>query len=59
MSATGRSSPALESAKALRWLEPARLAVEHRKMLEDPLPAMDEAIREAEAKVRCYVPELN
>jgi glyoxylase-like metal-dependent hydrolase (beta-lactamase superfamily II) len=34
----------LESAKALRALEPARLAVGHGKTVEDPLAAMDAAI---------------
>ena len=34
----------LESAKALRALEPARLAVGHGKTVDDPLAAMDAAI---------------
>ena len=39
---------ALASARALRALEPARLAVGHGPVLEDPLPAMDAAIAVAQ-----------
>ena len=42
---------ALESARALRALEPLRLAVGHGPVLEDPLPAMDRAIEVAGRKV--------
>lgn len=52
--ATWHLPTALESARALRALEPRRLAVGHGKVLENPLPAMDEAIRTAEAKARDY-----
>jgi glyoxylase-like metal-dependent hydrolase (beta-lactamase superfamily II) len=34
----------LQSAQALRALEPARLAPGHGKVVEAPLPAMDAAI---------------
>jgi glyoxylase-like metal-dependent hydrolase (beta-lactamase superfamily II) len=39
---------ALESAKALRALEPARLAPGHGKVIESPVTAMDAAIRRSE-----------
>jgi glyoxylase-like metal-dependent hydrolase (beta-lactamase superfamily II) len=37
----------LESARALRALEPARLAPGHGRVLESPATAMDAAIRRA------------
>jgi hypothetical protein len=37
----------LESARALRGLEPARLAPGHSKVIESPLNAMDRAIASA------------
>jgi glyoxylase-like metal-dependent hydrolase (beta-lactamase superfamily II) len=37
----------LESARALRSLEPARLAPGHGKVVESPLQAMDRAIARA------------
>ncbi|MDQ4077973.1 MAG: MBL fold metallo-hydrolase [Chloroflexota bacterium] len=49
--ATWHLPTALESAVALRQLNPARLAVGHGGVLEEPLAQMDEAIRAAEAKV--------
>ena len=42
---------ALETARALRALTPSRLAVGHGNTLNDPLPAMDEAIDESERKL--------
>jgi glyoxylase-like metal-dependent hydrolase (beta-lactamase superfamily II) len=42
--ATWSGAVELESAKALRALEPARLAPGHGKVVENPLEAMDEAI---------------
>jgi glyoxylase-like metal-dependent hydrolase (beta-lactamase superfamily II) len=42
---------ALETARALRALKPARMAVGHGKVLEGPAGQMEKAIREAEAKV--------
>jgi glyoxylase-like metal-dependent hydrolase (beta-lactamase superfamily II) len=45
--ATWHKPTALESAKALRALDPARLAVGHGKVIEDPAEAMDAAIRKA------------
>ena len=45
---TWHKPSALASARALRALEPSRLAVGHGPVLEDPLAAMDEAIRIAE-----------
>jgi glyoxylase-like metal-dependent hydrolase (beta-lactamase superfamily II) len=45
--ATWHLPTALETAVALRELNPARLAVGHGRVLERPLGAMDEAIREA------------
>jgi glyoxylase-like metal-dependent hydrolase (beta-lactamase superfamily II) len=50
--ATWHKPTALESARALRALNPVRLAVGHGKTLEDPLAAMDKAIGEAEQKLR-------
>jgi glyoxylase-like metal-dependent hydrolase (beta-lactamase superfamily II) len=47
---TWHKPTALESAKTLRALNPARLAVGHGKVLEDPQPAMDHAIQEAQNK---------
>jgi glyoxylase-like metal-dependent hydrolase (beta-lactamase superfamily II) len=46
--ATWHKPTALESARALRALNPIRLAVGHGKTLEDPLAAMDKAINDAE-----------
>ena len=48
MAATWHKPTALESAKALRALEPARLAPGHGKVVEDPGAAMDAAIKRAE-----------
>ncbi len=48
--ATWHKPTALESAKALRALNPARLAVGHGKVLEAPLAAMDQAIQVAQNK---------
>jgi glyoxylase-like metal-dependent hydrolase (beta-lactamase superfamily II) len=45
--ATWNRSIELESARALRSLNPARLAPGHGKVVEDPGAAMDEAIRKA------------
>ncbi|MEA2483138.1 MAG: hypothetical protein QOC55_1085 [Thermoleophilaceae bacterium] len=45
--ATWNRSIELESARALRALNPARLAPGHGKVVEDPGAAMDEAIRKA------------
>ena len=45
--ATWDKPTALESAKALRDLKPARLAVGHGKVIEAPGEAMDAAIRKA------------
>jgi glyoxylase-like metal-dependent hydrolase (beta-lactamase superfamily II) len=42
--ATWHRPSALTSARRLRSLEPARLAVGHGDVLENPLPAMDQAI---------------
>lgn len=50
--ATWHLPTALETAVALRNLNPTRLAVGHGRVLENPTAAMDAAIREAEAKVR-------
>lgn len=49
--ATWHLPTALETAVALRALNPTRLAVGHGPVLEDPIPAMIAAIRVAEAKV--------
>jgi glyoxylase-like metal-dependent hydrolase (beta-lactamase superfamily II) len=46
--ATWHKPTALESAKALRALEPARLAPGHGKVLESPAAAMDAAIKRSE-----------
>ena len=46
--ATWHKPTALQSARALRALEPARLAVGHGKVLAEPLAAMDQAISAAE-----------
>ena len=48
--ATWHKPTALQSAQALRSLNPTRLAVGHGKVIEDPLAAMDQAIREAQKK---------
>lgn len=49
--ATWHLPTALQSAKKLRGLNPTRLAVGHGPVLESPLPAIDAAITEAEAKL--------
>ncbi len=49
--ATWHLPTALECAMALRQLNPERLAVGHGRVLDDPLPLMDEAIRAAKVKV--------
>ena len=46
--ATWHKPTALKSARALRALNPTRLAVGHGKVLESPLAAMDQAIKAAE-----------
>ena len=48
--ATWHLPTALESAIALRRLEPRRLAVGHGRVLNNPSSMMDKAIAEAEAK---------
>lgn len=50
--ATWHKPTALQSARALRALKPARLAVGHGKVLAEPLAAMDRAISEAEKALR-------
>ena len=50
--ATWHKPTALESAQALRALNPTRLAVGHGRVLEQPLTEMDSAIRKAEADLR-------
>ena len=45
--ATWHRPTALESARALRALDPKRLAPGHGKVIEDPGPAMDRAIERA------------
>jgi glyoxylase-like metal-dependent hydrolase (beta-lactamase superfamily II) len=45
--ATWHRPTALESAKALRALEPARLAPGHGKVVDSPVAAMDQAIAKA------------
>jgi glyoxylase-like metal-dependent hydrolase (beta-lactamase superfamily II) len=45
--ATWHKPTALESAKALRTLDPARLAPGHGKVVESPAAAMDTAIKRA------------
>lgn len=47
MLATWHKPTAVESAKALRKLEPARIAPGHGKVVEDPGAAMDAAIKRA------------
>jgi AcrR family transcriptional regulator len=49
--ATWHLETAVQSARALRALEPSRLAVGHGPVLEAPLGAMDQAIAVAERKV--------
>jgi glyoxylase-like metal-dependent hydrolase (beta-lactamase superfamily II) len=49
---TWQTATALETARRLRALNPARLAVGHGSVLTDPLTAMDAAIAVAERKVR-------
>jgi glyoxylase-like metal-dependent hydrolase (beta-lactamase superfamily II) len=46
--ATWHKPTALQTAQALRALEPARLALGHGPVLEHPLPRMDRAIAAAE-----------
>jgi glyoxylase-like metal-dependent hydrolase (beta-lactamase superfamily II) len=48
--ATWHLPTAVDSARALRMLNPARLAVGHGPVLDDPAEAMDAAIREAAAR---------
>lgn len=48
--ATWHRPTALATARALRALAPTRLAVGHGRLLTEPLPAMDAAIRAAEAR---------
>jgi glyoxylase-like metal-dependent hydrolase (beta-lactamase superfamily II) len=48
MGATWHKPTAVESAKALRALEPARLAPGHGKVVESPAAAMDAAIKSSE-----------
>ena len=48
--ATWHKPTALQSAQALRALNPTRLAVGHGPVLEDPPAAMDRAIKEAQNK---------
>jgi glyoxylase-like metal-dependent hydrolase (beta-lactamase superfamily II) len=50
--ATWHKPTALESARALRALEPRLLAVGHGRVLPDPVAAMDEAIATCERQVR-------
>ena len=45
--ATWHKPTCLESARKLRALEPSRLAVGHGRVLEQPLAAMDRAIKQA------------
>ena len=49
--ATWHKPTALDSARRLRALEPARLAVGHGPVLGEPLAAMDRAIVTAERKL--------
>lgn len=49
--ATWHLPTALASVRALRDLDPSRLAVGHGKVVEHPLSAMDSAIADAEARV--------
>lgn len=49
--ATWHLPTALQSARLLRALEPARLAVGHSRVIDAPLVQMDAAIAEAEAKL--------
>lgn len=49
--ATWHLPTALRSAQALLTFEPSRLATGHGPVLEDPLPDMGRAVREAEMKV--------
>ncbi len=48
--ATWHKPTALATARTLRALNPSRLAVGHGPVLDEPLPAMDHAIAEAERK---------
>ena len=49
--ATWHKGLALESARKLRALEPARMAVGHGRLLQSPLTAMDRAINETARKL--------
>jgi glyoxylase-like metal-dependent hydrolase (beta-lactamase superfamily II) len=49
--ATWHAPTALASARALRALQPSRLAIGHGVVLTDPLPAIDQAIAEAARKL--------
>jgi glyoxylase-like metal-dependent hydrolase (beta-lactamase superfamily II) len=48
--ATWHKPTALDSARALRMLEPARLAVGHGGVVENPIAAMDAAIAKAQSR---------
>jgi glyoxylase-like metal-dependent hydrolase (beta-lactamase superfamily II) len=48
---TWHAPTALASARALRDLQPTRLAIGHGAVLADPLPAIDQAIAEAARKI--------
>ncbi|GMA50575.1 hypothetical protein GCM10025857_19320 [Alicyclobacillus contaminans] len=50
--ATWHPETALQSAKQLRALRPARLAVGHGSVVNHPLKAMDEAIAKAERQLK-------
>jgi len=50
--ATWHAPTALASARALRALEPALLAIGHGLVLTDPLPAIDQAIAEAARNIK-------
>jgi glyoxylase-like metal-dependent hydrolase (beta-lactamase superfamily II) len=54
--ATWHRLSALASAHALRALQPARLAVGHGSLLDDPLPAMDRAIAMSEQRLAAEAP---
>lgn len=54
--ATWHRPTALASAQRLRALRPARLAVGHGAVLDDPLPAMDQAIAKAEQRYAAGAP---
>jgi len=50
--ATWHKPTTLRSAEALRALQPARLAVGHGAVLENPVPAMEQAIAEARHHIK-------